>query len=131
MPTPFETGRAGLAPDAIAPDGLEVRVLASLSRGAVAEFRLAPMATGRAVAHRTVEEIWYFTKGKGRLWRKLGDVEEVTEVAPGTAVSLPVGTRFQLRSDSEEPLVAIAATLPPWPGEEEAILVAGIWSPTV
>lgn len=128
---PFETRRRNDAPDAIAPDGLEVRVFASLSRGTLAEFRLPPMATGRAVAHRTIEEVWVFTSGKGLLWRKYGEIEEVSALAPGVAVTIPVGTHFQLRSESAEPLVAIAATMPPWPGEGEAYAVTGIWPPTV
>ncbi len=123
----FRANRAKSLADAIAPDGLEVRVLSSLSRGALAEFRLAPMATGRAVAHRTVEELWVFVSGKGRLWRKFGQEEEVSEVEAGVAVAIPAGTHFQLRSDSIEPLIAIAATMPPWPGEEEAYPVEGIW----
>ena len=128
---PLETRRITEAPDAIAPDGLEVRVLGSLARGALAEFRLAPFATGRAVAHRTIEEIWVFTSGKGRLWRKRAEMEEVTEVRPGVAIVIPAGTHFQLRSESAEPLIAIAATMPPWPGDGEADPVAGVWAPTV
>jgi len=54
----FETGKIGAAPDAIAPDGSEVRLLGSLARGSMAAFRLMPGAVARAVAHRTVEEIW-------------------------------------------------------------------------
>jgi len=127
----FETRKIGAAPDAIAPDGSEVRLLGSLARGSMAAFRLMPGAVSRAVAHRTVEEIWYFTAGRGRMWRKLGDREEVTEVAPGASITIPTGTDFQFRCDGGEPLEAIAITMPSWPGADEAFAVAGIWEPTV
>ena len=127
----FETRKIGAAPDAIAPDGSEVRLLGSLARGSMAAFRLMPGAVSRAVAHRTVEEIWYFTAGRGRMWRKLGDREEVTEVAPGASITIPTGTDFQFRCDGGEPLEAIAITMPSWPGADEAFAVAGIWQPTV
>ena len=127
----FETRSISAEPDAIAPDGSEVRVLGSLPRGSMAAFRLAPQAASRAVAHRTVEEIWYFTAGYGRMWRKLGDREEITEVAPGVSITIPTGTQFQFRSDGNEPLEAVAVTMPPWPGADEAYAVTGTWAPTV
>jgi hypothetical protein len=55
----FETKRIHSEPDAIAPDGSEVRVLCQLSRGGLAIFSLPPDAVSKAVAHRTVEEVWY------------------------------------------------------------------------
>jgi mannose-6-phosphate isomerase-like protein (cupin superfamily) len=127
----LETKRAAKAADAIAADGMEVRLLCGLPRGQMALFSLAPGRVGRAVAHRTIEEIWYFLSGSGRMWRKFGDSEEIVEVGPGVSVGLPVGTRFQLRCDGAEPLAAVAVTMPPWPGEAEAYFVDGIWPATV
>jgi len=127
----FETRKIGAAPDAVAPDGAEVRLLGSLARGSMAAFRLRPGAVSRAVAHRTVEEIWYFTAGRGRMWRKRGDREKIVEVAPGVSITIPIGTQFQFRCDGDTPLEAVAVTMPPWPGAEEAFAVAGIWEPTV
>jgi len=127
----FETKKIGTAPGAVAPDGAEVRLLGSLPRGSMAAFRLRPGAVSRAVAHRTVEEIWYFAAGRGRMWRKLGDREEIVEAAPGLSITIPTGTHFQFRCDGDEPLEAVAITMPPWPGAEEAFAVAGIWEPTV
>jgi len=63
----FETRSIAATPDAIAPDGSEVRVLGMLSRGGMAAFRLAPNTVSKAVAHRTVEEVWYFIAGCGRI----------------------------------------------------------------
>ena len=127
----FETKAIGAAPDAIAPDGSEVRVLCQLSRGGLAAFSLPPGAVAKAVAHHTVEELWYVISGRGRMWRKLGEEEEVTELGPGLSLSIPTGTHFQFRCDSPEPLVVIGATMPPWPGETEAFHVEGVWLPTV
>src|SRR5215475_11909052 len=127
----FETKAIGAAPDAIAPDGSEVRVLCQLSRGGLAVFSLPPGAVAKAVAHHTVEELWYVISGRGRIWRKLGEDEEVTELGPGLSLSIPTGTHFQFRCDGSEPLVVIGATMPPWPGDAEAFRVKGAWLPTV
>jgi mannose-6-phosphate isomerase-like protein (cupin superfamily) len=129
--TGFDTRHIAEGPDVIAPDGSEVRLLGSLPGGGMASFRLMPKAVARAVAHRTVEEIWYFTGGHGRMWRRLGDREEITEVAAGVSVTIPAGMHFQFRCDSGEPLEAVAVTMPPWPGSEEAYSVPGKWEPNV
>ena len=126
----FETKRIASAPDAIAPDGSEVRVLCQLSRGGLALFSLPPNAVSKAVAHHTVEEVWYIISGKGRMWRKLGDQEQIAELGPGVSLTIPTGTHFQFRCDGHEPLNAIGATMPPWPGENEAFFVDGAWQPT-
>jgi mannose-6-phosphate isomerase-like protein (cupin superfamily) len=127
----FGTQRLPVAPDAIAPDGSDVRVLLQLAGGGLAHFELAPGQTSVAVAHRTVEEIWFFLTGRGEIWRWLGDHEEVVPVDLGVCITIPVGTRFQFRSFGYEPLAAIGVTMPPWPGEDEAYEVEGIWEPTV
>jgi mannose-6-phosphate isomerase-like protein (cupin superfamily) len=127
----FPTKRAATAPDAIAPDGSEVRVLCGLARGGLALFSLPPGAVAKAVAHRTVEELWYVIAGRGRMWRKLGSQEGTVELAAGLSLSIPTGTRFQFRCDGSEPLTILGATMPPWPGPDEAYAVEGIWPPTV
>jgi mannose-6-phosphate isomerase-like protein (cupin superfamily) len=123
----FETRRVAGAADVIAPDGSEVRVLCGLSRGGLAVFSLPPGAVSKAVAHRTVEELWYVVSGRGRMWRRLGGQEEIVELGPGVSLSLPLGTHFQFRCDGSEPLTALGATMPPWPGQDEAYPVEGIW----
>jgi mannose-6-phosphate isomerase-like protein (cupin superfamily) len=126
----FATQQLSPQPDVIAPDGSAVRVLCQLARGSMAHFTLAPGAVSTAVAHRTIEEIWYVLTGRGRMWRRLGDREEVVALAPGTSLSLPVGTHFQFRADGAEPLAAVGVAMPPWPGDGEAYAVAGPWTPT-
>ena len=130
MPSAFATKVIAEAPDAIAPDGSEVRLLGASVRGSMAAFRLAPGTVSKAVAHRTVEEIWYFTSGQGRMWRRLGEAEEITEVGRGVSVTIPTGVHFQFRCDGSEPLEAVAVTMPPWPGADEAYPVPGKWEPT-
>jgi mannose-6-phosphate isomerase-like protein (cupin superfamily) len=128
---PFATRRATGGPDAIAPDGSEVRLLCATSRGSMARFTLPKGAVSKAVAHRTVEEIWFITAGQGRMWRKSGAIEEITDLAAGCSLTIPTGTHFQFRCDGATPLEAVAVTMPPWPGDGEAYVVAGPWPATV
>ena len=97
----------------------------------MAHFELAPGRTSKAVTHRTVEEIWYIVAGRGQMWRRQGERQEVVDVYPGMCLTIPLGTHFQFRSFGYGPLSAVGVTMPPWPGEAEAIGVEGPWEPTV
>ena len=123
----FETRIRSTAPDAIAPDGSEVRLLASGERGSMAQFTLPPGAVSKAVAHHTVEEVWLIMSGHGRMWRRMGTREEITELRDGVSITIPVGTFFQFRNDGGTPLQIVGATMPPWPGPQEAYEVEGVW----
>jgi mannose-6-phosphate isomerase-like protein (cupin superfamily) len=114
-------------PDVTAPDGSDVRILCGLKGGSMAHFSLAPGATSKAVMHRTVEEIWYIVAGEGEMWRADSRQEIVIALRPGLSLTIPVGTSFQFRSTGLSSLEAVAITMPPWPGEAEAVLVKGIW----
>src|SRR5687767_1613867 len=116
----FATKRLPVAPDAIAPDGSDVRLLLQLKGGGLAHFELGPGEVSTAVAHKTIEEIWFFVAGRGEMWRKLNDEESVVPVDPGVCITLPQGTHFQFRAFGFEPLAALGVTMPPWPGEGEA-----------
>src|SRR5689334_22747186 len=72
----FGTMRLPDEPDAVAPDGSDVRVLLRLDRGSMAHFELAPGRVSRAVAHRGVEELWYILRGRGQMWRRQAGAEE-------------------------------------------------------
>jgi mannose-6-phosphate isomerase-like protein (cupin superfamily) len=115
--------------DAIAPDGSDVRVLLRLKGGSMAHFRLGPGLTSRAVAHDSVEEIWYVLRGEGEIWRKSGHRHETVPLAAGTCLSIPVGTHFQFRSFGPDPLEIVGVTMPAWPGDGEAFEVTGPWPP--
>jgi mannose-6-phosphate isomerase-like protein (cupin superfamily) len=127
----FETKRLPVNVDDIAPDGSDVRILLSLKRGGMAHFELAPGETSIAVAHRTVEEIWYFLSGRGEMWRKFKGRGKIVPIEPGVCLTIPTGTHFQFRSFGYEPLSAIGVTMPIWPGEGEAYEVKGRWNPSL
>ena len=127
----FETMTLPGEPDVLAPDGSQVRVLLRLAGGSMAHFRLESGETSIAVAHRSVEELWYVVSGSGEMWRGQAEREQVVPLAAGSCVSIPAGTAFQFRCSGEEPLCAVAVTMPPWPGPDEAYAVDGIWQPKV
>ena len=129
--TSFATKRLPVAPDAVAPDGSDVRILLGLAGGGMAHFELAAGQTSTAVTHRTVEEIWFILSGRGEMWRKQGEHEEIVPVDAGVCLTIPLGVHFQFRSFGQEPLAALGVTMPPWPGEGEAMVVAGKWEATV
>jgi mannose-6-phosphate isomerase-like protein (cupin superfamily) len=105
------------ARDDVAPDGSDVRLLLGLERGGMAHFEIGPNEVSTAVSHRTVEEIWYFVSGRGEMWRRQGDREEVVPVYPGVSLTIPLGTHFQFRSCGYEPLAAIGNRPCPARGE--------------
>ena len=125
--TKFETKTLPDRYDAIAPDGSEVRILLGLGGGGMAHFKLKPGQVSKAVTHKTVEEIWFFLSGHGQMWRSQGGVEVVVDVSPGMSLTIPLGTHFQFRATAGEALAAVGVTMPPWPGEGEAVLVDGHW----
>jgi len=127
----FDTKQLPVDRDVVAPDGSDVRILLGLKGGGMAHFKLPPGQTSTAVAHKTVEEIWFFLTGRGEMWRKQNGREEVVAVEPGLCLTIPLGTHFQFRSFGDDPLAAVGVTMPPWPGEGEAFEVVGKWEPTV
>jgi mannose-6-phosphate isomerase-like protein (cupin superfamily) len=129
--TEFATSLLPIARDAVAPDGSDVRLLLSLKAGGMAHFALGPGETSTAVIHRTVEEIWFFLSGRGEMWRQQGDRSGTVDVHAGVCLTIPLGTCFQFRSFGDEPLAAIGVTMPQWPGDGEAVAVAGPWQASV
>ena len=130
-PTPFVTQTLSDDPHVTAPDGSDVRILALGRGGSMAHFTLAPGQVARAVTHRTVEELWYIVAGRGRMWRRLAGEDLIVDLRRGVSLAIPVGAHFQFRNDGRTPLVAVAVTMPPWPGEDEAATVTGVWEPTI
>ncbi len=119
--------------DAIAPDGSEVRFLAGLTRGGMATFSIGPGDISIAVRHRTVEELWVFTHGRAEMWISPdGDVSQpAASVRVGDSVRIPVGASFQFRSVGDCSVTAVGVTMPPWPGDGEAVRTVGPWEPTL
>jgi mannose-6-phosphate isomerase-like protein (cupin superfamily) len=124
----FETKQLSTNYDYLAPDGSEIRKFPDMKGGGLAHCILPAKKISFAVSHKTVEEIWYFTQGCGQVWRKQGSREEVVDVDSGTCLTIPIGTHFQFKNIGEEPLCFIIATMPPWPGEQEAIRVQDHWN---
>ena len=129
-PASFETKRLPSPRDVMAPDGSDVRVLLGLARGGMAHFSLPSGRTSTAVTHRTVEEIWFVVSGRGEMWRASAEGEEIVPLEAGVCLTIPLGTHFQFRSTGSEALAAVAVTMPPWPGDGEAVVVQGKWTPT-
>jgi len=127
----FATKLLPVQRDVIAPDGSNVRLLLGLKGGGMAHFELAPGETSTPIVHRTVEEIWYFLAGRGQMWREKDGHDEIVDVRAGIALTIPLGTHFQFRAFGYTPLSAVGVTMPPWPGDGEAIVVSGPWQPTV
>ena len=109
-------------PDAIAPDGSEITFLVGDARQAsLVEVRLPAGATSRPVRHRTVEEIWYFLSGAGRVWRRPPEGEaQIDEVHAGRTLVIPTGWAFQFQASPAADLRFLCYTSPPWPGDQEA-----------
>jgi mannose-6-phosphate isomerase-like protein (cupin superfamily) len=121
-------GRRAERPDAIAPDGSSIRLLATAEQGAtragLCEVTLDAGQVSRPVAHRSIEEIWYVVAGTGRIWRCPPGVAPASvdplPVGPGDALVIPTGWAFQFGADEGAPLRFICYTCPPWPGDDEA-----------
>ena len=124
---PFATEQLSERYDVLAPDGSEIRLLVRTDRGSMVHGTLPPGQVSRAITHRTVDEVWYITAGQGQVWRKFGNDECVVDVEAGTALSIPLSTHFQFRTIGAEPLQFVLCTMPPWPGEQEAVRVPDYW----
>lgn len=127
----WQTQEIAAATLVAAPDGSAVSILCATARGSMISFALPPGAVSKAVAHKTVEEIWYVVAGAGRLWRAQDGAEKIVALAPGLSLTVPVGTRFQFRNDGDAPLQIVAVTMPPWPGDGEAFATNGPWNATI
>lgn len=112
----------------IAPDGSEVRRLGRVDGGSMARFTFSAGAISRAVRHHRVEELWYVLSGRGEIWRApASGATGITALSSSESIAIPARCAFQVRVHDGEPLVVLAVTMPPWPGEDEAELVEGCW----
>lgn len=130
-PAPFAALHVDDAPEVRAPDGSAVRVLVRTNGGSMARFSLPGFGVSRAVAHRTVAELWYIVAGSGDMWLSTGGQETIVALVPGLSIAISAGTAFQFRSGSADTLQALGVTMPPWPGAHEAVPIDGPWQPTI
>ena len=126
-PAHLQSMQLPAVPDHLAPDGSAIRSLLRVQGGSLASCTLPAGAISHAVVHQTVEEIWYCLAGSGQVWRRGPAEVEITDLMPGTCITIPVGTQFQFRAIGPNELQLLIATMPPWPGAHEALPVAGYW----
>lgn len=113
------------AADYLAPDGSQIRLLPTTPAGGLSHCTLPPGKTSLPVRHQTVEEVWFVLRGEGEMWRKYGQTSTVVRLRRGTALKIPFQAHFQFRNTGADPLEVVIATLPAWPGPNEAISVEG------
>src|SRR4029077_15667790 len=70
-------------------------------------------------------------RSAGEMWRGDDHGAQTVVRGPGPCLTIPVGTAFQFRCTSNDPLAVFGVTMPPWPGDGEAIRADGPWPPTL
>jgi mannose-6-phosphate isomerase-like protein (cupin superfamily) len=108
-----------------APDRSQIRLLATGTRGGLAHCVLPAGMTSAPVRHRTVEVIWYVLEGAGEIWRGREGETRIDAIGARDSVQIPAGTGFQLRASRDGDLKLLLATMPPWPGPQEAVPASG------
>lgn len=124
---PIQTLRLPVDRDTVAPDSADIRVLLRTGQASLAHGTLDVGRTSIAVAHRTVDEMWFVVGGSAEVWRRLGDEESLVTVSAGDALTVPLGADFQYRTVGDALFQFIMCTTPAWPGPDEAIFVEGRW----
>ena len=118
------------SPDARSPAGAEIRYLMEGTTGSMIHSTVPAGQVNRATVHATVSEFWHVLSGEGLIWRRDDTGEETTILERGVSIDIPVGTAFQYRCNGADPLQFICVTMPPWPGDSEATVIEGPWTPT-
>lgn len=116
--------------DAKSPAGADIRLVMDGPTGSMIHSTVPTGQINRATVHRTVSEFWYILEGYGEIWRRDEAEEKITSLVPGLSIDIPVGTSFQYRNVGIDPLKFICITMPPWPGDQEASYLKGVWEPT-
>ena len=128
----MRTTNADIAERGRSPLGAHIRFLMEGPHGNMIHSTVPEGMVGRACHFRSIDEYWYVLSGEGEVWRRSEDGEEsVTALVSGVCVDIPLGTVFQYRCSGAAPLVFTCTAMPPWPGDDEAVIVQGLWSPTV
>jgi len=107
----------------ITADGSSIRELAGIPSGnatnqSLAEAVVPPGTATVAHLHRRSEEIYLFTRGRGRM--RLGDEER--EVRGGDCVVIPPGVVHKLWASEEEALVLLCCCAPAYSHEDTVLL---------
>jgi mannose-6-phosphate isomerase-like protein (cupin superfamily) len=96
-------------------DGSEIRELMHPSQHgnhqqSLAEATVAPGSETRQHLHRTTEEIYHITQGRGLM--RLG--EQVFEVTVGDSICIAPGTVHNIRNVGDVPLKILCCCSPPY-----------------
>jgi mannose-6-phosphate isomerase-like protein (cupin superfamily) len=126
----MQTRQLPESPDGRSPAGAEIRYLLEGPTGNMIHSTVPSGQVNRATIHATVSEFWHILSGQGEIWRKDENGAEVTALAPGASIEIPVGTGFRYRCTGPEPLRFLCISMPPWPGDSEATFIEGPWVPT-
>jgi mannose-6-phosphate isomerase-like protein (cupin superfamily) len=108
------------SPHARSPAGAEIRFLLASDAGNMIHATVPPGQVNRATVHATVSEFWHVLSGRGEIWRRDGDAENVTDLTPGVSLDITAGTFFQYRCSGAEALRFVCVTMPSWPGDAGA-----------
>jgi mannose-6-phosphate isomerase-like protein (cupin superfamily) len=65
------------------------------------------------------------------MWRKLGEDKEIDQLGPSTSLTIQTGIYFQFRCHGPVPLVALGATVPPWPSQPRRMAFRERWEATI
>lgn len=117
--------------DAKSPAGADIRFLMDGPTGNMIHSTVPAGQINRATRHKSVSEFWFVLEGQGQIWRSDGENASTVDLVAGVSIDIPAGTAFQYRCDGVSPLKFICISMPPWPGDDEAELVDGIWSATI
>ena len=113
-------------PAFITKDGSEIRELlawrnSSIRNQSLAEARLPAGASTQEHYHRRTEEIYFITRGAGRL-RIEG---ETREVKPGDAIAILPGQKHKLWNSGTEPLHLLCCCAPAYEHEDTILTEPG------
>jgi hypothetical protein len=112
----------------LAPDGSVVRPLLDLRRGGLGIY--APAQCGLPGCPPPDDRRGLVLHQRAGLGLgKHEDREDVVEVGPGVCLIIPTSVHFQFRNTGDGPLEFLMATMPPWPGADEAVRVPDHWEP--
>lgn len=109
-------------------DGSVIRALPGVGQVESVHCTLPKGGVIQASRHKTVSQIWYVLSGTGELWLEPPSHKgQVTPLAAGTAVTVPLGYSFQFRNTGSADLEIFIVNTTPWSGAGELIPVANHW----
>lgn len=126
----MQTRSTSASPDGRSPAGADIRLLLDGVTGTMIHATVPPGQVNRATVHATVSEFWHVLSGEGQIWRGDDTGGQTVALERGVSIDIPVGTAFQYRCTGAAPLEFLCVSMPRWPGEAEATVTEGPWTPT-